>query len=225
MWTILFDIDGTLIRTRGAGFAALQRAMTELYGIDEIPKVEVRGRTDYGIIGDLFRPFDLDLDSEIDNLKQRYWEYLPEALAAGNGILLNGAKELVELLSQRSDVALGIITGNTAKSAEMKLRHFGLDEYFSFGGYGDHDADRNQVAQLAFEAAQEQLGADFDPEKLWMLGDTPNDVRCARFIGAKVVAVLTGGCGREELTMAEPDILVPEFSEPRHLVDRMLGEM
>lgn len=206
MWTILFDIDGTLITTYGAGMAAIKRAMTELFDIQNVPKVTLHGQTDYGIISELFRPFGLDVDSNIQSFKERYWEHLPETLMTLDGIILPGALELLECLHSREDVALGIITGNTQHSAQIKLQHFGLSHFFNFGGYGDLHADRNDVARDALIAGQECLGDRFNPNQLWMVGDTANDVRCARAINSKVVAVETGGTSPADLIAAKPDV-------------------
>jgi len=103
------------------------------------------------------------------------------------------------------EIELGILTGNAERAAEVKLKHFGLEKYFRFGGYGDHHADRNDVARLAMESAQKVLGEEFEAEQLWVVGDTVNDVNCARSINAKVIAVETGGGDPDVLRASNPD--------------------
>jgi len=223
MWTLFFDIDGTLIKTGGAGMSAIAMAMMELFGIEELPNVPVQGRTDYAIIEDLFQPFSIDVDENIYEFKRAYWALLPTSLDERGGTVLPGVFELLELLLTRNDVAVGIVTGNTSRSAAIKLSHFGLDSYFRFGGYGDHDADRNKVASLAKQSAFECLGEQFNPEKMWVIGDTPNDICCARSIGSKVVALETGGCESEELREANPDLLLSSLAENEAFVKHVFG--
>lgn len=213
MWTLLFDIDGTLIHTRGAGIGAVERAMRDLFGVRELPDVPVRGRTDYGIILDLFRPFGIDVETHIAAFKELYWQYLPELLSQRQGVVLPGVTELLDRLSVRDDCALGIVTGNTSRSANIKLDHFGLAHYFSFGGYGDEHSDRNDVARQAKRSAQSSLGHRFDATRMWVVGDTVHDVRCARAIDSRVIAVQTGGVEHAELAGSEPDLLVETLSD------------
>ena len=108
---------------------------------------------------------------------------------------------------------LGLLTGNIQLGAEIKLRRFGLWDYFEFGGFADDDEDRNQIAAAAFQRAQRLLGKDLQPAEVVVVGDTPWDVRCGRFIGAKVLAVATGGAKLEELQALAPDWAVPDLTQ------------
>ena len=194
--TVLFDIDGTLIRTGGAGMTAITQTMNEMFQLESVGKVPVHGRTDQGILTDLFAAHELSFDEHRDAFSRRYWELLPSALASGPGKLLPGVMDLLVRLAAEPEVELGILTGNAQRAAEIKLEYFGLEKFFSFGGYGDCHASRNDVATLAQQAAQNTIGDAFDPSRLWVVGDTVNDVVCARWISAKVVAVETGGSDR-----------------------------
>ncbi len=205
MNTILFDIDGTLIRTGGAGFRAMKIAMSQLFGIEDIPSVEVQGRTDRGILDDLFRNVDLDFAEHGEQFNQVYWEHLPNSLHESNGRVLPGVVELLTQLASLPGFALGILTGNARRAAEIKLEHFQLSPFFDFGGHGDHHACRNEVAELAQSAASTHLGRRFDPRKVWVVGDTVNDIACARAIKARVIAVETGGAAPDDLRAAKPD--------------------
>ena len=126
---------------------------------------------------------------------------------------------LLEHLESHPEFSLGLLTGNAQIAAEAKLVHFGIDHYFRFGGFGDHDQDRNHVAQRAVQAARQQLGKDFDTERVWVIGDTVNDIRCSRAIGAQVLAVETGGVQRQELQSAAPNALFRDLSD----VDQFLA--
>ena len=206
--TILFDIDGTLIRTGGAGMLAIERAMKDMFDLPPFGPVTVHGRTDNGILNDLFSQQSLSFDEHREEFNQRYWSLLPDTLAQAPGKILPGVVELLNRLHDNANIALGILTGNSEHAASVKLKHFGLEQYFKFGGYGDVDSCRNKVAALALRSAEEHLNEAFDASRLWVVGDTVNDVTCARSIGSRVVAVETGGADAQELSAAKPDLLL-----------------
>lgn len=212
MWTLLFDIDGTLIRTQGAGMGAMGQAIVEHYGHENVPEVRVHGCTDRGIITELFNQLGIDLDADHSGFFHTYCDLLKTALKTRQGEVLPGVVEVLEQLNSNPNVALGILTGNGKRAAEIKLDHFELREFFLFGGYGDDHSDRNDVAAKAFDAAASFLGDRFDPQKLWVIGDTVNDIRCGRSIGAKVFAVETGGDSGELLAEKRPDLLMSDLS-------------
>ncbi len=223
MITVLFDIDGTLIRSGGAGLKAIEQAMQEMFGIDSISKVKVHGRTDNGILSDLFAAESLSFDNHREEFSRRYWELLPEALQCGKGKSLPGVRTLLERISKLDHVATGILTGNAQRAAEIKLRHFELDGYFKFGGYGDLYSCRNEVAALARAAAEQHLNEQFDSNKLWVVGDTVNDIKCARSIGSRVIAVETGGCAPEELDQEKPDYQFADLSNVEPFLEAIEG--
>jgi phosphoglycolate phosphatase-like HAD superfamily hydrolase len=213
MWTILFDIDGTLIRCGGAGMSAMGQTVAELFGLREIPEIPLHGRTDRGIVGDLFERLQIDLDGDYSGFYEIYFQRLKTVLKTSNGEVLPGVFELLTKLNEMPTVALGILTGNASEAAAIKLEHFQLSEYFLFGGYGDDHHDRNDVAAQAVTAASKSLGSRFDPSKVWVIGDTSNDIRCARSIGAKVFAVTTGGESLEQLSESNPDFLKDDLND------------
>jgi phosphoglycolate phosphatase-like HAD superfamily hydrolase len=123
-------------------------------------------------------------------------------------------------LRQRDDVAVGLLTGNVRAGAKAKLGHFGLYEHFGFGGFGDEHFDRCDVAREALAAVRAHGHREVTPEQIWVIGDTPLDVECARAIGANVAAVATGFHTVEHLAEAQPDVLLPNLADPTPLLAR-----
>jgi phosphoglycolate phosphatase len=210
----LFDIDGTLLNSGGAGQAAMEAALREVCKVDRpCEGIAFAGRTDRGITAELFAFYGLVFD---DDLRTRFLETyllrLPEELARRDGLVLPGVPELLTALGERDDVVLGLLTGNFQRGADAKLRHYELHAHFLFGGYGDDHPDRDDVARAALRAASAHHGSDLEPHRVWVIGDTPADVRCGRAIGANVIAVATGHYGRAEIEASRPDHLFDDFT-------------
>jgi phosphoglycolate phosphatase-like HAD superfamily hydrolase len=121
-------------------------------------------------------------------------------------------------LKGRDDVVLGLLTGNVRAGARVKLSHFRLYDYFPFGGFGDDHFDRDDVAREALAEVQRRFDGAIRPERIWVIGDTPLDVRCARAIGARAVAVATGWHTAEELDQHRPDLLLADLADPAPLL-------
>ena len=203
MLTILFDIDGTLVRTGGAGKAAMEAALCEEFGLTlSAEEVPYSGRTDRAIGRDLLTAHRLEASAaNQDRLVNGYLARLPGRLASLGGEVCPGVRELLAVFRGRPDVQLGLLTGNVRRGAELKLGHFGLWDAFPLGGgFGDAHEDRDDVAR----AAVRELAAAGD---VWVVGDTPLDIRCARAVGAKVVAVATGWHALDELQDADVALL------------------
>jgi phosphoglycolate phosphatase len=222
VFVCLFDIDGTLLRSGGAGKAALEDALAEEFDVrDTIDGLDFSGRTDRAIVGDLLRLSDLaDTEEHRARLLAAYLRFLPGCLTRLRGRVLPGVVELLAYLRTRDDVAVGLLTGNVRAGAHIKLSHFRLHEHFAFGGYGDRHAGRDDVAREALIDVERHLGQRIDPAQVWVIGDTPHDVSCARAIGANAVAVLTGWHGRDELTRHGPDLLLDDLSDAGPLLAR-----
>ncbi len=216
MKTILFDIDGTLLLSGRAGHYAIQDAMLELFGIEKLERIRVHGQTDRGIAQQLFAAHGLDC-SEENWLRFRdlYLKNLELELPRREGAVLPGALPLLQQLKSRGDSLLGLLTGNTAIGANLKLTHYQLAQFFAFGGFGDDFANRNDVAAMAKAKAEEHLGEVIDANQVWVIGDTENDILCAQSIGARIVAVATGDTTLEQLLSYEPDLAVESLEDPR----------
>jgi phosphoglycolate phosphatase-like HAD superfamily hydrolase len=222
----LFDIDGTLINSGGAGKAAMESALRCEFGIETpVDGVPFSGRTDRAIGRDLFQLHGIGAEPRAwDRFVAGYFRHLPHTLKKHPGRVLPGIARLLENLSNRKDVATGLLTGNFRRGAEIKLGHFGLEHHFAFGGFGDLHFDRDDVAREALAAVHGHLEGPPVLEKLWVIGDTPLDIRCGRAIGARVAAVATGWHSRDELAAAGPDLLLVDFEDPEPLLAMWAGE-
>ncbi len=221
---IFFDIDGTLLNTGGAGQLAMERALVHDFRINfPFEGVLTAGRTDRGITDEIFDRYEVENTLENrERFREAYLSHLPNTLAAAPGLLLPGVVELLKELETDESVVLSILTGNYLKGAEIKLRHFTLSEFFVSGGFGDHHADRNDVARLAMGAIKKHLDREVDATDTMVIGDTPADITCARAIGATAVAVATGKFSVEELSAHNPDHLFPDFTDTTGTRKRIL---
>ncbi len=212
---LLFDIDGTLLTSGGAGERALRRGFRERFGIDDdLTKVEIAGRTDSGIARRMLAAHDLpETPENLTAFFDGYLHFLAQELPASPGTLLPGIVALLEALKPRADIVLALLTGNLERGAELKLTHYGVWHYFEFGAYADDHHDRNELGHFARRRAQEKHGAEFPPEGIFVLGDTPHDVACARAIGARAIAIATGKFTRAELGVLAPDFLFDDLGD------------
>ena len=222
-YVCLFDIDGTLLRTGGAGQRAMERALTDVFGVpDPYEDIPAAGRTDRAITADLFAHHELSpTEPEWQQFQSVYFGHLQTTLRDLEGMILPGIETLLDRLSTRRDVTLGLLTGNFREAARLKLEHHAIDHHFAFGGYGDQHHDRDDVARVAWSEACRHLGRDIDPSAVCVIGDTPSDVKCARAIGARAIAVATGMFSAEELIRSQPDELYHDFSDPDQFLTRM----
>ncbi|HEV3383693.1 MAG TPA: haloacid dehalogenase-like hydrolase [Gemmata sp.] len=217
---LLFDIDGTLLRTGGAGKAAMETGLRLAFGVAELrDEVPYSGRTDRAIGRDMLAVHGIEPSFENQvRLQEAYLSQLPVSLAKLDGNVCPGIAELLQILHPRDNVLLGLLTGNIRRGAEHKLGHFGLWDYFVCGGFGDEHYERDDVARTAIAEVTAHLGQTPDINDVWVIGDTPLDVRCARAVGAKVVAVATGWHPEEELASHKPDFLFTDLSNPDALL-------
>ena len=211
----LFDIDGTLVDTGGAGMAALKEATREIFG-HEGPALDLAGSTDLGIVANIHAHFEIEPTRErIDAYFEVYLGRLDWNLTQGGfpGRVFDGVHALLAGLTNRSDTSIGLLTGNIAGGAAAKMRHFGLADHFSFGAYGSDHADRNRLGPIALERAAVHTGRTFTAAETWVIGDTPKDIACAHAIGARCLAVATGQFSADALAAHRADQVVESLNE------------
>ncbi len=215
---VLFDIDGTLVLTGGAGLRAMNRACEEILGHAEIlDGVPVAGRTDWIILHDALGRIGREMDDGLfAALRDRYIERLPEEMKLpGRGFngVMPGIRELLDALQRRDDAYLGLLTGNFERGARVKLEHFDLWRYFRCGAFGDDSPDRNALVPFALRRA-ETCGLPAIPSSdVLVVGDTPHDVACALAAGAVPVGVATGSTSVDELRQSGADIVFRDLSD------------
>jgi phosphoglycolate phosphatase-like HAD superfamily hydrolase len=206
--TVLFDIDGTLLVTGGAGAVAWQRAFRELHGIDaNIEEHTHAGMTDPEIAEIVFREVigrDGD-EGERAAAIAGYLSHLEDAVNESSGYrVMPGIEELLPRLVA-DGILLGIVTGNIESAAHIKLARGNLNRFFAFGGYGSDARDRTELTKKALERGATVAGSPLDPATTIAVGDTPRDVKAGHGAGIKVVGVATGSYGVGELEKAEAD--------------------
>lgn len=222
---IFFDIDGTLLLTGGAGQKALGRSLTQEFQVNfPFEGVLTAGRTDRGITDEIFERYGLENTAESrQRFRTAYLQQLPQSLNDAPGVLLPQVRELIEELANIDNIVLSILTGNYEEAAWIKLRHYKLDAFFSFGGFGDHHPARDDVARNALASAESHLGYELDGKDTMVIGDTPADITCARAIGAKAVGVATGSYKSAQLHPHNPDLLFDDFSDTSNVIEKLLG--
>ena len=227
---ILFDIDGTLLTTFGAGMAALDRATQQVLGFGfKDSGIYPDGMTDPLIVRELFRQKKVpgwqwpQIEGEIWNW---YIGFLEEELAQPDlrHRLEPGISPLLEELFVRPDVNLGLLTGNLEKTARLKLDLFGLNRYFPIGAYGSDCADRCRLGKVALERARRHYGTEYPSHRVWIVGDTPRDVEAGKAIKAKVLAVATGRYPLESLQEHLPTAALKDLSSTQEVLRLLLEE-
>jgi phosphoglycolate phosphatase len=215
---VLFDIDGTLVLTGGAGLRAMNRACEEMAARpDALDGIPVAGRTDRIILADVVARLGRSLDGALlAELRDRYIANLAEEIdRPGRGVkaVMPGIRELLDALVARADVFVGLLTGNFEAGARIKLGHFDLWRYFRCGAYGDDAADRNALVPFAVERAVRCGMPPPAPPDVLVVGDTPHDVACAKAAEAIAVGVATGSFTAEALRDAGADVVFEDLSD------------
>jgi len=219
---VLFDVDGTLIDTRGAGLEALRRAGNELHG-GEVPRLELCGATDSGLARHILGSFGVEVnESSVSEFYDAYLVYLGEHLGSGDfeGEVLPGVPELLHALRE-AGATLGLLTGNIAVGAEVKLSHFELSGFFTFGAFGDDHHDRNELGPIAMARAERAHGKSFVAAEAVVVGDTPKDIACGKALGAGTLCVATGNFSAETLRAKGADLVVDDFRRPNEVVSAL----
>lgn len=211
---LLWDIDGTLISTGAAGHRAIHLATAQRFGGDsDLEGVEIAGRTDTSIAHQILAKYGAPITEEsMQSFLDIYLELLAQELPRSQGKVLPGILELLRRAESREDTVLGLLTGNLRRGARLKLEHYQLWQFFSFGAFADDHHDRNQLGTFALTRAHEGTGQTFPPGQVDVIGDTGHDIACGKAFGARTIAVATGSWPREQLAECAPGFLFDDLS-------------
>lgn len=221
---ILFDIDGTLLSTGGAGMKAFHSAIENNYP-SQLKKcggsltLDMAGSTDYGLVIEIFEALGIeDSATERESFFAQYLHCLEHNLSDPSyiGSLMPGITELLERLSYEANngkLILGLLTGNIAAGAALKLKKYRVDKYFCFGAYGDDHHDRNELGPIALKRGGSYHELELARAPVTVIGDTPKDIYCARAMAAQAVAVSSGSISHQELANYDPDVLFKDFTD------------
>ena len=215
---ILFDVDGTLLSTNGHAGEAFGMALRETFGTaGPIEHYPWAGKTDPQIVFELLGDAGIpraEVEPRLSEVFDRYCDYLARVLSPANTRALAGVRELLDALHRRSDVAVGLLTGNIRRGADIKLHAAGLAGNFTVGAFGSDEEDRNRLVAVARERARARWGDEFPGMRTVVVGDAEPDIRCARVGGACAVSVASGKTTRETLARLQPDVLLDSLASP-----------
>ena len=219
MKLLLFDVDQTLVSTGGAGLRALDRACRKILFLENAMEgINPSGKTDPAIVREILNRSSIrtPLQSHLDSVLESYLAFLREEVQTSEKYyVLPGIFQLLEAMSARSDVMLGLATGNIEMGARVKLDRGGLNQYFTFGGFGSDSEQRTALVQKAAEAGALKCGSPILPEDVFVIGDTPLDVDAGRAAGFKTIGVATGRYSTDQLLQSGATFAISDFDEGR----------
>jgi phosphoglycolate phosphatase len=226
-YLLLFDIDGTLIRSAGAGKKAMERALEAVYGVKNgLRNIQMMGRTDPSIVDEVVLQYHLvDSKEKRERFRNFYFGLLEDEIKieSPEKRVCAGIESLLKILHQKEDAILGLLTGNWRQSGLIKLRHFGIDGYFETGAFADDSPLREELAPIAVERAEKLKGQSISKERVFVIGDTPLDIQSARPSGVKTVAVATGIHTLDQLASEKPDFLFADFEDNDKFMERIFN--
>jgi len=212
---ILFDIDGTLIDSGGAGSRSLDLAFEEMFSVaDAFRTISMAGKTDTQILKEGLKLHGITHSNGIiPQFFGTYIRFLRENVNSGRGHVKAGVRRALDHLQSDGHSLLGLLTGNIEEGARIKLGAFGLDSYFGVGAFGDDSEDRNKLLPIAVEKMHRLNSRKIDFQDCVVVGDTPRDVECAKPYGALAVAVATGPYTTDALSDAGADVVFEDLSD------------
>jgi phosphoglycolate phosphatase len=217
---LLFDIDQTLINTGGAGLRALDRACRKLFGFDDAMQgISPHGKTDPAIAREILRVklgLEAPTNNEIASTLEAYVGFLKDEVRTSTTYrVLPGIISLLNEITTRVDVMVGLATGNVELGARIKLDRGGLNDYFAFGGFGSDSEDRTELVRMAAEKAADKNGGAISASNIFVIGDTPLDIDAGNRAGFKTVGVATGSYSVGQLLAAGASLAVQDLAEGR----------
>lgn len=218
---LIWDIDGTLMSSKGIGRRAMDSTFKRLYDIESgFKNVEMSGRLDYQIIRDAHDNHSIP-SYDLSRFYEAYEIELKDEIKSDTkASVLAGIIDILERNNENIYHILG--TGNCEIGARLKLSHVGLDHYFRVGGFGDEDKDRWQIIEKGYNLARSYYNIDFKKSNTYVIGDTPHDINCAKRMGVKSIAVATGSHSYKELEKYDSDYLLDKMDLIE--LDRILNE-
>lgn len=223
---VLFDIDGTILRSDGAGRRAMVAALREVYGAPGPEDHRYDGKTDPQIVREVMRiegHHDAHIDERMDALMTLYLAHLDRELEHIDMFVYPGVRELLDALEARDDTILGLLTGNLREGAYAKLRAAGIDPVrFRIGAFGSDHEHRPELPALARRRAQAELGIDLEGHHLVVIGDTPADIECGRSLGVRAIGVATGSYTVEELRRYQPHAVFETLEDTNRVVSAIV---
>lgn len=218
---ILFDIDGTLISSGGAGTRALTKAFNDIFSIpDGFDGVEMAGKTDIEIMREGMKRHKIDPEERlIKMMKVGYIYHLRREMNNNGRHIKPGIKEILDLFSNMEGIYLGLLTGNLEEGGRIKLEPFGINPYFPFGAFGSDDEDRKRLLPIALKKFYDIYRINLKPVDTIVIGDTPRDVACSKPFGAYSVVVATGPYSFEELKNSGADLVLEDLRDQKKLID------
>jgi len=220
---LLFDIDGTLIHSGGAGVYALKSVLKERFGIaDDLRDIEIAVMTYSGIVVSILKKHNFPATNEnVSAFLDSYVHFLSLELPRRKGKVLPGVLKLLERLKLRPHLVLALLTGNVSRGAQLKLEHYGVWHFFEFGAFADDHRDRNRLGPFARARAEEKHGRAFSASEIDVIGDTPRDIACGKSFGARTIAVATGTWSRDDLAKYQPDFLIEDLSDVESIINTL----
>jgi phosphoglycolate phosphatase-like HAD superfamily hydrolase len=222
---LLFDVDQTLISTGGAGIRALNRAFQKLYAVENAMEgILPHGKTDPGIIREILHSHSAPslkdgtdgFPTSMTAIVESYLEFLDNEIDSTSSYkILPGIEGILNSLSSRSDIAIGLATGNVEAGARIKLERGNLNRYFPFGGFGSDSENRTELVRCGAEKASAYMGCRPAPDDVFVIGDTPRDIVAGREAGFLTVGVATGKYSKEELKESGATVVISDFEQER----------
>ena len=215
MKLILFDIDGTIMDSGGAGTKAMDTAFMELFSIrNAFQTIVMAGKTDMQILREGFELHAIDRSNGvIPEFYRIYVRYLKENMKSAGGHIKPGIREALRELQAQKEFVLGLLTGNIEEGARIKLEFFGLNDYFNIGAFGNDNEDRDRLLPLAVDKLFKRDSLKVSFSDCIVIGDTPRDVSCSKPYGAFSVAVATGPYSASTLSAAGADVVLDDLSD------------